>query len=165
MFLPVHPERSQLVSEEVIYMIKATDHLSFSVSNMERALDFFCNALGLEASPIEDVAAENVRKIVGFPDARLRISMVNVPGGNRIELIQYVSPEGTLVDSSTCNPGAAHIAFQVDDIEKMYKDLSGRGINFINPPEWGPGPDGAGTWGVSYLKGPDGITVEIMEKR
>ena len=146
-------------------MIKTTDHFSFSVSNMEKALDFFCNALGLEASSIEDVAAANVRKIVGFTDARLRISMVSIPGGNRIELIQYVSPEGTPVDSTTCNPGAAHIALQVDDIEKTYKDLSGKGIKFINPPEWGPGPGGTGTWGVSYLKGPDGITVEIMEKR
>ena len=146
-------------------MITATDHFSFSVSNIEAALDFFRNALDLEASPIEEVAEENVRKIVGFPDARLRISMVSIPGGNRIEMIQYVSPQGTPVDSSTCNPGAAHIALQVDDIEKMYKDLSYKGIKFINPPEWGPGPGGTGTWGVSYLKGPDGITVEIMEKR
>ena len=146
-------------------MIITTDHFSFSVSNMEAALDFFRNALGMEASPIEDVAEENVRKIVGFPDARLRISMVSIPGGNRIELIEYVAPHGTPVDSATCNPGAAHVALQVDDIEKMYKALSSRGIKFINPPEWGPGPGGTGTWGVSYLKGPDGITVEIMEKR
>ena len=146
-------------------MITTTDHFSFSVSNMEAALDFFHGALGLEASPVEDVAAVNVRKIVGFPDARLRISMLSIPGGSRIELIQYVSPQGMPVDSAACNPGAAHIALQVDDIEKMYKDLSARGIKFINPPEWGPGPGGTGTWGVSYLKGPDGITVEIMEKR
>ena len=146
-------------------MITLTDHFSFSVSNIDAALDFFRGALGLEASPVEDVAALNVRKIVGFPDAQLRISMVNIPGGGRIELIQYVSPQGALVDSASCNPGAAHIAFQVDDIEKMYKDLSSKGIKFINPPEWGPGPGGTGTWGVAYLKGPDGITVEIMEKR
>jgi len=145
-------------------VITTTDHFSFSVSNIEAALDFFRNALGLEASPIEEVAAENVRKIVGFPDARLLISMVDIPGGNRIELIQYVSPRGKQVDSATCNPGAAHIALQVDDIEKMYKDLSVKGIKFINPPEWGPGPGGTGKWGVSYLKGPDGITVELMEK-
>jgi len=146
-------------------MITTTDHFSFSVSDIEEALDFFSGALGLEASPIEDVSAENVRKIVGFPDAHLRISMVNVPGGSRIELIQYVRPKGSCVDSATCNPGAAHIAFQVDDVEKMYDDLSGKGIRFINPPEWGPGPGGAGTWGVAYLKGPDEITVELMEKR
>ena len=146
-------------------MITATDHFSFSVSNMEAALDFFCGALGLEASPIEDVSAENVRKIVGFPDAHLRISMVNIPGGNRIELIQYVSPQGMLVDSTTCNPGAAHIALQVSDVEKMYKELSAIGIKFINPPEWGPGPGGTGTCGIAYLKGTDGITVEIIEKR
>ena len=145
-------------------MITATAHFSFSVSNMEAALHFFCEQLGLKASPIADVAEENVRKIVGFPDASLRIAIVQIPNG-QIELIEYVQPEGTLVDSTTCNPGAAHIAFQVDDIQKLYEDLSRQGIRFINPPTWGPGPDGTGTWGVSYLKGPDGLTVEVMEKK
>jgi catechol 2,3-dioxygenase-like lactoylglutathione lyase family enzyme len=146
-------------------MIKATDHYSFTVSNMEAALHFFCELLGLKASPIMEVDNPNVQKIVGFPDALLRVSIVKIPGGSKIELIQYLRPEGKSIDSSSCNPGAAHIAFQVDDIQGMYQDLSQKGISFINPPVWAPGNDGTGTWGVAYFKGPDGITIEIIERK
>jgi lactoylglutathione lyase len=148
-----------------IRMIQATDHFSFTVSNMKVALHFFCDLLGLKASPVIEVDHPNVQKIVGFPDALLRISIVKIPGGSNIELIQYVRPEGKSIDSSSCNPGAAHIAFQVEDIQRMYQELSEKGIPFINPPVWAPGNNGTGTWGVSYLKGPDGITVELIEKK
>ena len=146
-------------------MIQAADHFSFTVSNMEASLHFFCDLLGLKASSIMEVDNPNVQKIVGFPNALLRVSLVKIPGGSNIELIQYLLPEGKLIDSSSCNPGAAHIAFQVDDIQQMHQDLSGKGISFINPPVWAPGNNGTGTWGVAYLKGPDGITLELVEKR
>jgi catechol 2,3-dioxygenase-like lactoylglutathione lyase family enzyme len=146
-------------------MIQSAEHFSFTVSNIETTLFFFCDLLGLEASPVIEVENPKVQQIVGMPGAALRISIVQVPGGPAIELIQYVRPQGTRVDSTSCNPGAAHIAFQVDDIQKMYQDLSAKGITFVNPPVWAPGNDGKGKWGVAYLKGPDDITIEFVEKQ
>ncbi len=146
-------------------MIKATEHFSFTVSNIESALHFFRDLMGLHATPVMEVENKEVQTIVGMPGAHLRISIVQVPGGAGIEIIEYVRPAGKPVDSRSCNPGAAHIAFQVDDIEKMYRDLSGEGIRFVNPPVWAPGNDGKGRWGVAYLKGPDDITIELVEKQ
>ncbi len=146
-------------------MITATEHFSFTVSNIEAALHFFCDLLGLQATPVMEVENSDVQTIVGMPDAHLRISIVQAPGGANLEIIQYTRPEGSTVDSRSCNPGAAHIAFQVDNIEKMHRELSGRGIQFVNPPVWAPGNSGRGKWGVCYLKGPDDITVELVEKQ
>ena len=146
-------------------MIKSAEHFSFTVSNIETALSFFCDLLGLKASPVLQVENPHVQQIVGMPGAILRISIVQVPGGPVIELIQYVRPDGRKVDSTSCNPGAAHIAFQVDDIQAMYLDLSAKGVRFVNPPVWAPGNDGTGRWGVAYLKGPDDVTVELVEKQ
>ncbi len=146
-------------------MIKAAEHFSFTVSNIEAALHFFRDLLGLNASPIMEVENPNVQKIVGMPDAFLRISIVEIPQGPGIELIEYVRPSGQKIDSTSCNAGAAHIAFLVDDIQKMHQELSGRGIRFVNPPVWAPGNNGTGRWGVAYLKGPDDITVELVEKQ
>jgi catechol 2,3-dioxygenase-like lactoylglutathione lyase family enzyme len=146
-------------------MIKATEHFSFTVSNMETALHFFCDLLGLKATPVMPVENPEVQTIVGMPQASLRISIVQVPGGTNIELIEYVRPKGCVIDSTSCNPGTAHIAFQIDDMQKMYQDLSQKGIRFVNPPVWLPGNDGTGRWGVAYLRGPDGITVELVEKQ
>ena len=146
-------------------MIKSAEHFSFTVSNIETSLSFFCDLLGLKASPVMEVSEPHVQQIVGMPGALLRISIVQVPGSPVIELIQYVRPEGRTIDSTSCNPGAAHIAFQVEDIQKMYRDLTAKGVRFVNPPVWAPGNDGKGKWGVAYLKGPDDITVELVEKK
>jgi len=146
-------------------MIQSAEHFSFTVSKIETALHFFRDLMGLKASPIMEVENPDVQQIVGMPDASLRISIVQVPCGPNLELIEYVRPAGRKIDSTSCNSGAAHIAFLVDDIQKMYRELGEQGIRFVNPPLWAPGNDGAGKWGVAYLKGPDDITIELIEKR
>ncbi len=145
-------------------MIKTIEHFSFTVSNIDAALQFFCGLLGLEATPVSEANSKRIQEIVGIPGALLRVSLVRIPGSSAIELIQYVSPEGRRVDSSPCNPGVAHVAFVVDDIQKMYEDLRSKGVKFISQPVWLPGNDGKGRWGVCYLKGPDDITIELVEK-
>lgn len=146
-------------------MIKSTEHFSFTVSNLDEALHFFCDLLGLTATPVVEVDNRNVKEIVGMPDALLRIALVQPPESRNIELIEYVKPKGEEIDLATCNAGVGHIAFVVDDLEKMYEDLSGKGVRFVSRPVWAPGNDGRGTWAVCYLRGPDGITIELIEKR
>ena len=131
----------------------------------DTAVGEICCALGLKATPIMEVDSKEVQTIVGMPGAHLRISIVQVPGNANIELIEYVKPVGKKIDSKSCNPGAAHIAFLVDDMQKAFEDLSRKGIRFVNPPVWLPGNDGKGKWGVAYLKGPDDITVELVQKQ
>jgi lactoylglutathione lyase len=146
-------------------MIKSTEHFSFTVSNLNDSLFFFCDLLGLKATPVMEVDNEDVQKIVGIPGAHLRLSLVQVPDNKNIELIEYVKPKGKKLALKTCNPGVAHLAFVVDDIQKMYKDLSKKGVKFNNPPVLVPGNDGKGRWAVCYLKGPDDITIELIEKK
>jgi catechol 2,3-dioxygenase-like lactoylglutathione lyase family enzyme len=145
-------------------MIKSVEHFSFSVSNIEAALHFFCDLLGLSATPVAEVETPEVRQIVGIPDASLRISIVRIPGGTRLELIQYVRPEGRTVDTRPFNPGTAHVAFLVDDIQRTYEDLVQKGVKFVNAPVWNPGNDGKSRWGVSYLQGPDNLIIELIER-
>lgn len=146
-------------------MIKSTEHFSFTVSNLDDSLHFFCDLLGLKATPIMEVNNEDVQRIVGIPGAHLRISLVQVPDNKNIELIEYVKPKGKKLNLKTCNTGVAHLAFVVDDIQKMYDDLSKKGVKFNNPPVLVPGNDGKGRWAVCYLKGPDDITLELIEKK
>ena len=146
-------------------MIKAVEHFSFTVSKLEDSLDFFNNKLGLESTPVTEVSHQGVKKIIGMPDASLRISLVKLPGGSKIELIEYVRPEGKPIDLDTCNTGVAHIAFEVSDISAMYENLTGQGIKFISPPVWTKSNDNNGRWGVCYLRGPDNITFELIEKK
>jgi glyoxylase I family protein len=144
-------------------MIKSTEHFSFTVSNLDDSLRFFCDILGLKATPVAEVTNEDVQKIIKMPGASLRISIVQTPDNRKIELIEYVKPKGKKIDLETCNAGVGHIAFLVDNIQGMYDDLTKKGIRFNSPPVWAAGNDGKGRWGVCYLKGPDDITLELVE--
>jgi lactoylglutathione lyase len=146
-------------------MINSVEHFSFTVSNLNEGLHFFCDLLGLKATPVMEVNNEDVQRIIGIPGAQLRISLVQTPDKQNIELIEYVKPKGIKLDLKTYNAGVSHLAFLVDDVQRMYNDLSKKGVEFRNPPTWTTGNDGKGRWGVCYVKGPDDITLELIEKQ
>jgi lactoylglutathione lyase len=143
-------------------MITRIQHFSFTVSNLEETIHFFHHLLGLEATAIREVKGERIEQILQMPGAWLRISNVTTPDNGNLEFIEYVAPKGEKIDLKTCNVGVAHLALEVDDIQKMYEDLTAKGVKFNHSPLWA----GAGAlkgWGICYLKGPDGITLEVME--
>jgi lactoylglutathione lyase len=146
-------------------MITSTAHFSFTVSRIEEGLHFFCDLLGLTATPVAEAGDGFLEKIVGMSGVRLRISHVHLPDGGDIELIEYVAPKGKRVDLATCNAGVAHIAFNVTGIHAMYETMSSVGVEFVNPPVWAPAPGGTGKCAVCYLRGPDGITIELLERQ
>ena len=143
-------------------MITGIQHISYTVSDLDAALKVFVGTLGLEATPVRDVSGERVETIIGFKNLQMRIANVTTPDNGNLELIEYISPKGKKLDLATCNTGVAHLAFTVDDIEKTYQEWSAKGIEFIAPPQWASAGALKG-WGISYLRGPDGITMEIME--
>ena len=144
-------------------MLKEIEHFSFTVSDIEKALHFFRDLLGMSATPVEYVCNEGVQQIIGIPGASLRISIVRAPAGGSIELIEYVTPKGRRIDLRTNNYGVGHVAFLVQDLKKMYETLTANGVRFISQPVWLKSNDGQADWGVCYLKGPDDITIELIE--
>ncbi len=144
-------------------MVKRIQHFGLTVSDLDEALHFFCDLLGMEAAPVRETSGERPEIILGIPGVSLRLAVVKVPDGNNIELIQYLAPKGQKLDLRTCNPGVPHISFVVDDIEAMVKKLTAAGVILVNPPYWGGESVAGSGWGVCFLRGPDGISVELMQ--
>lgn len=144
-------------------MIKSVQHVGITVSNLDEALHFFRDLLGLEALPFREVSGERAGTILGIPGASLRLSGVKTPDGKNVELIEYLASKGERINLKISNYGVTHISFVVDDIQKMYEDLTARGVTFISPPYWGGKTIAGMDWGVCFLKGPDGISVELMQ--
>ncbi|MBW2342040.1 MAG: VOC family protein [Deltaproteobacteria bacterium] len=145
-------------------MIKGIQHSSYTVSNLDEALHFFCDLLGLQASPIMEPRGERLNKLYKLQEVSQRLAAIRTPNNDIIHLIEYVSPKGERIDTTLCNPGVAHIAFEVDDIQKMYDDLTAKGMVFNHPPYWGGQKiEDIMGWGVCFLKGPDGIPIELMQ--
>jgi len=149
-------------------MIKNVDHFGITVSNLENAIQFFCDYLGFAMKgSIRTSKGKHVDETMQMQNVQMRVCFLTFPGSDEVigELHEYIEPKGKSIDLRTCNFGVTHIGFKVNDIEKMYEDLSAKGVVFNNKPKWltldGVKKDGA--FCICYLKGPDGITIEFME--
>jgi catechol 2,3-dioxygenase-like lactoylglutathione lyase family enzyme len=67
------------------------------------------------------------------------------------------------VDPATANPGTSHICLFVEDLDSLYERLHDQGVEFISRPQTSESGRYAGGR-VVYLKDPDGIRVELLER-
>jgi catechol 2,3-dioxygenase-like lactoylglutathione lyase family enzyme len=141
--------------------ITGVNHTSFTVSDLDKAVAFFRDMLGGTVLSVGDRPREFSERVTGIPGARLYIGYVEM-GGHKLELIQYLEGQGTTLDVSTNNVGSGHICFDVDDVRGLQRALEDKGIRFVAPPMEIPTGTNKGGF-ASYLKGPDGITIEFIQ--
>jgi catechol 2,3-dioxygenase-like lactoylglutathione lyase family enzyme len=143
-------------------------HTGLTVSDLERSIRFYRDALGLELVNQWDSAQPYLRTIVGYPDAELRIALLRVPAqpggvsGHHIELLEYRRPRGTRGDAGTYIPGNVHVSFVVDDLEATYRALRDRGVRFKSAPVAIDHGRNQGARAV-YAFDPDDITLEFVQ--
>jgi lactoylglutathione lyase len=140
-----------------------TNHFNFTVSDMDRALGFWRDLLGLEVLHDWVSDAGYLAEITGYPGVRLRLAFLRLPGTSaQLELIQYLAPAGEPRAQPTHLAGAGHVCFDVPDIHAAYQELSARGVRFKSAPVEITSVANKGAWCV-YLVDPDGITLELRQ--
>jgi catechol 2,3-dioxygenase-like lactoylglutathione lyase family enzyme len=148
-------------------MITSIRHYGITVSNLENAVHFFRDILGLVAGPILTVKGERVNELLQMANVLLHECFLTTPDNGVVELIEYMQPRGEPINLKSCNFGVSHISFGVTNIGKMYEDLSAKGVIFNNRPQktlmTGSGLNAGKYVSICYLKGPDNITIEFME--
>ena len=140
-------------------MIKRIDHINISVTNLEKASQFFTELLGFRLMNEAVLEGEWIDKVTGLSHAKARFVQLGLPGAEtNIELIEYDSPKGKKDPEIHCaqHIGFRHLAFEVSNIEEVYKRLHSAGIPFFS--EIQTTPRGKK---ICYFKGPDDIILEL----
>ncbi|MBF0103969.1 MAG: VOC family protein [Deltaproteobacteria bacterium] len=140
-------------------MITELRHTGIVVSNIERAVHFYCDLLGLKL--IKDVTEESahIDKILGLSNVRLRMVRLLSRNNIQIELLHFIKPHAESVSPPVFNLGCSHVAFTVDHLDQDYEKLVKEGIRFNCPPCLSP--DGAVKY--AYCQDPDGTFIELVE--
>lgn len=100
---------------------KKISHIGIAVHQLEDALPFYTDTLGLSLEGVEEVTSENVK--VAF----LRI------GETRLELLEPLSDSSSIRDFlNKRGEGIHHIALEVEEIDLRIKQLQAEGIRLIN---------------------------------
>ena len=116
-------------------------HTMIRVQNLESALDFFINKLGM----IEVRRRE-------APEGRFTlVFLATGPGESTIELTYNWDQE----EPYTVGRNFGHLAFQVDNIYELCDSLQKSGVPINRPPREGR---------MAFIKSPDGVSIELLQK-
>ncbi len=134
-------------------------HVALSVRDMEEVLRFYRDLLGFEVDwEKEHYAGEDLSRVVGLSRADARVVMLK-GYGTRLELFKYYNPIGAETGPKRmCDFGLIHFALTVRNIHDLYRQLSGAGVLFNCPPQ----NLRPGVW-ATYMKDPEGVTIELVE--
>ncbi len=134
-------------------MPKRIDHVAIIVRNIEQALVFYRDTLGIVPSVIKEIPTEQVR-IAFLP--------MGGPGGSEIELI-----EPTTADSSLSKflekrgEGLHHICLEVEDINAALAEMQEKGAPVLDKQ---PRIAAEGRAIFIHPKGTNGVLLELMER-
>ena len=130
--------------------IKSIHHVAVVVEDMEKALSFWRDALGMEMTELRDVPVEK-SQIAFLPLDGSEVELV-MPTGADSGISKYLAKRG---------PGMHHICLEVDDIASMLAQLRAKGVRLINE-EPRTGPDGK-KYAFIHPESTAGVLVELYQ--
>jgi catechol 2,3-dioxygenase-like lactoylglutathione lyase family enzyme len=142
-------------------MIAGFNHTSFTVTDMDRAVRFWTAALGFDARSVSPRAGDWQAKVTGIPGAELLVAHL-FGHGTHIEFIQYTSGVGAALSVDPNMACAAHVCFEVTNIEATWENLIAAGAR---PQGEVAMVDNGPMEGVKagYLRDPNDIIIELVE--
>src|SRR5579883_1074853 len=139
--------------------------IGLTVTNCERSLDFYTQALNFEVVSDITVEGQDYNDLEGVTGTKIRIVTLRL-GDELIELMEYLNTEGKPIpsDSQSNDLWFQHMAIVVSDMDRAYTHLRSFPIEPISiEPQTIP-PDNKASSGVRAFKfkDPDGHDLELI---
>src|SRR4029453_8806251 len=126
------------------------DHIGIAVKDLDAALAFYRDALGLAVEAPEDVSSQRVRAHF-IPVGQSKLELLEATASDSA-IARYVEKRG---------PGLHHITLRVDDIAAALAQLKARGARLIDE-QPRPGAEGALVAFV-HPSSAHGVLVELKQ--
>jgi catechol 2,3-dioxygenase-like lactoylglutathione lyase family enzyme len=140
----------------------ALAHTGLTVSDLDRSLRFWRDGLGMREAMGQEKRGGYLEAVVREPGAHVRMVHLEFPGGgSRIELFQYLAPEGGRVDGRPADVGFSHVCVVCPDVDGLLERLVEAGGSPLGPPaDVDTGANAGGR--CVYVRDPDGHVCELF---
>jgi len=131
--------------------ISHIEHIGIAVNNLEEAIPYYENVLGLKCYAVEEVADQKVK------------TAFFMVGQTKIELLESTDPEGPIGKFiEKRGEGIHHLAYAVKGLESSLEELKSKGIKLIDEKS----RKGAEGLNIAFLhpKATYGVLTELCEK-
>ena len=146
--------------------LRGTDHIGFTVPDLDEAVDFFVNVLGCEPfydlGPFEfDDDWMQVHLNVHPRTVMKRLKFLRCKNGSNFEIFEYSAPDQRTEQPKNSDVGGHHLAFYVDDMDAAVAYLKSKDVRILGEPTVRiSGPSGGQTW--LYFLSPWGMQLELV---
>jgi methylmalonyl-CoA epimerase len=133
--------------------VKRIDHVAVVVRDLESALQFYRDLLGIQPS-----------RILDFPQDGVRIAFLPLGGGDgsEFELLEPINPAGSVARFLQQRGGGLHhICLEVPDIERALAELRDAGARVLDD---SPRPTAEGRGIFLHPKGTGGVLLELVQR-
>jgi len=107
--------------EATLASVNKIHHIAIVVENMDQALPFWQDTLGITVSGLQDIAKEEAQ-VAFLPLGDSEIELI-VPTSNDSGLAKFLAKRG---------PGLHHLCLEVDDLEAFLLKLKEKNVRLIN---------------------------------
>lgn len=132
-------------------MVNKVDHIGIAVENLDEALKFYEETLGIKCTSKEVVE-----------DQKVKVAFLPI-GDTEVELLESTDENGAIAKFiEKRGQGVQHIAYRVDNIEEAIAEMKEKGIRMIDEePRYG-----AGGAKIAFLhpKSTFGVLIELCER-
>ncbi len=138
------------------------------VANLDRSIEFYHDALGLEMTgalgPRAFSANAVVSSLYNAPGAQSRVASFKIPDSTMaVEIVEFGGLNATPAGARFFDPGAITLTLPVRDVEAVKTRLTRiKGLEWISASAFGGGGAGKGSGRVK-VRDPDGVFVELIQ--
>lgn len=164
-FLSIALSAAVLLGAEPRARVEGVDSIGMTVSDLDRAVDFYTKVLTFEKVSERESAGTEWEHLQGLFGIRMRTARLRL-GEEFIELTEYLAPQGRPipVDSRSNDGWFQHIAIIVSDMNRAYAHLRQNKVRHASSgpqrlPEWNRNAAGIEAF---YFKDPDGHALEVL---
>jgi catechol 2,3-dioxygenase-like lactoylglutathione lyase family enzyme len=147
-------------------LASAVDSVDITVSDMDRAVEFYSGVLSFKKVRDTEEAGENYEDLQGVFGVRMRVVRMRL-GDEFIELTEYLAPKGRSIpgEARSNDRSFQHIAIVVSDLDKAFAWLRQNRVEYASSgpqrlPNWNRSASGIKAF---YFKDPDGHPLEILQ--
>ena len=142
--------------------LKYIDHIGVIVNDLEPAKQFFLDLGFTVMGEADENSSELLDKVVGIKGAHSQVVFLKTSDGEtKLELTKFLNPseEVAPAESVMTAHGYKHISLVVEGIDEIVTDLKAKGFDiFVDVYNY------QDVYKLCYLRGPEGILVELAEE-